>query len=328
MFVGILTLAVAGCSSGNASLPSTAAAAPASDRASRHQHSWMLGEASSENLLYISDSVIGGLIVYSYTPPRYKLVGVLTPPSSPTYVCVDNEQNVYATNPYSVIEYQHGATSPLRILGGIDYDNDGCAVNPLTDTLAVSTFNGYPHPGEVAFFNKSRARHTTIVLQPPYNYPGACAYDGSGNFFVAADVPGTSPRFALLELPKGTKKFVEVTPSKQLDGVGGMAWDGKYLDIADYSKDAIYQFSIAGQNLTLQGTIALDRSYRIGGFFIDGSTLIAPANSKPPTSDPDNPRLINLYNYPAGGAKTGEIRGVSSPASVVVSLAKTEKRKR
>jgi hypothetical protein len=39
--------------------------------------SWMLPEAQNEDLLYIADPGTGGVIVYTYEPPRYKFVGFL-----------------------------------------------------------------------------------------------------------------------------------------------------------------------------------------------------------------------------------------------------------
>lgn len=329
LFIGVLTVAASGCSSENSSLPTTAAPAIA-NQGGHHQQSWMLAEASTENLLYIADYLAGGILVYSYTPPKYKLVGILSHPSSDMNLCVNSDQDVFATNYYSIVEYKHGATSPLRILGDLQAYVYSCAVDSTTGTLAVANANESTRVPNayVSFFKRSGGRHTTLSLPEPYrDSNGGIAYDGSGNLFVTAYVPGTSPVFVLLELPKDSKQFVQITLGKTFSGSGQLAWDGKYLDFADPRQNVIYRFAIDGHRLKAKDTIVLQRSYRIGSFFVDGATLIAPASSNPVYSYP-GPRLINFYDYPAGGKKTGVIRGVSSPTGVVVSLAKKEQRKR
>jgi hypothetical protein len=289
----------------------------------------MPAEASGEDLMYISDPGVGGIEVRSYAPPRYRLLGLIPMPvrGGYSYLCLNKEQDLFATGSSTVFEYKHGAMSPFRILGGIVGFPYGCAVDPVTGTLAVANDEGYPlQIAEVSFFKKNRGTHTTVSL--PESFKGAQhpAYDGSGDLFVGAVVAGSPPRFALLELPKDKKQFVEVTLDETFSefGNGGMVWDGTYLDIADFEKNVIYQFAIAGTNGTTKATITLQRSYNIGGFFVEGSTLIAPAFSKPSPGSPPGPGLVNLYNYPAGGKKTGVIRGVSYPWSVVVSLARSQ----
>ncbi len=316
--IGILTVAATGCNSSDSSAtiftPSSA-----SVQQKQHRQSWMLGEASGEDLLYIEDAELGSIEVYSYTPPKYKLIGLLANPNGYSFLCVNKAQDIFVTEPHAVIEYKHGVTSPLRILGNLGGPL-GCAVDPATGTLAVP--NATPTAEVVSLFKKNRGRHTNVPLPKPYLVRDYCAYDNNGNLFITS-VDASYPHFALLELPKNSKTFVEISLDETFtDGVsGGMVWDGKYLDMADYQKNVIYQFAIAGQKGTTSATIDLQRSYNIGGFFIEGRTLIVPAASKPHQPSQDVPGIVNLYDYPAGGKKTGVIRGVSYPLSVVVSLA-------
>jgi hypothetical protein len=279
----------------------------------------MLAEASSEDLLYIMDPGIGGIDVYSDTPPKYKLVGVLSPPNGYDYLCINRAQDVFATAGDSVVEYKHGAASPLRILGGLLAGASGCAVDPVTGTLALPI--GY----SVTFFKKNSGRHTDIPVPKPFGLDGRCAYDGSGNLFVGAIIEPTTTMFALLELPHDSKQFVEIKLDEPLssDTSGGIVWDGKYLDIADSKQNIIYQFAIAGHKASLKAKIVPQRSYDITGFFVEGTTLVVAAFSKPTTGG-----MVNFYDYPAGGKKTGVIRGVDYPYSVVVSLAETKNRRR
>ena len=315
---GILTLVAAGCSSRTLGL--TALTPPGDSTRTRQQiRSWISPQASRQDLLYIADPDAGGIQIRSYSAPKYRLLGLISPLPQYGYpsLCVNKEQEIFATGGGTIFEFKHGATSPFRILGGLSGPTYGCAVDNTTGTLAVTNDVGSPRIGEVALFKKNHGTHTSIQLP---SAAGRCAYDSSGNLFVASGVAGSS----VLELPKNKKQFIEIKLNKTFSefGAGGIFWDGTYLDIADFEKNVIYQFAIAGKKGTSMNTIVLQRSYNMASFFVEGSTLIVPAFSSPSPGSPPGPGLVNLYNYPAGGKKTGVIRGVSYPWSVVVSLAK------
>jgi hypothetical protein len=316
---GILALAVGGCSSGTSSFTALTPAA-GSTQAKQQIRPWISPQASSQDLLYIADPDAGGIQIRSYAAPNYRLLGLIAPLPQYGYpsLCVNKQQEIFATGGGTIFEFKHGATSPFRILGGLSGPTYGCAVDPTTGTLAVTNDFGSPRIGEVAFFKKNRGTHTSIQLP---SLASRCAYDSSGNLFVASGVAASS----VLELPKNKKQFIEIKLDKTFSefGAGGIFWDGTYLDIADFEKNVIYQFAISGRKGTAMNTIVLQRSYNMGSFFVEGSTLIVPAFSSPSPGSPPGPGLVNLYNYPAGGKKTGVIRGVSYPWSVVVSLAKT-----
>ena len=127
----------------------------------------MLGEAGTADLLYIDDPGDGGIEVRSYTPPKFQLQGFIpiAVRGGYSYLCVNRAQDVFATAVSTVFEYKHGATSPMRILGGIVGYPYGCAVDPITGTLAVANDEGYPLQfAEVSLFKKNRATHTTVSL--------------------------------------------------------------------------------------------------------------------------------------------------------------------
>jgi hypothetical protein len=320
----ILALAVSGC--GSATSRFAALTLPGDSSQTKQQvRPWMSPKASTEDLLYIWDSGVGGIEVRSYTPPNYRLLGRI-PLSQYGYpsLCVNKAQEIFATSGSTVFQYKHGATSPFRILGGLRGATYGCAVDPMTGTLAITNDFGSPRIAEVSFFKKNHGTHTNIELPATYSGASRCAYDDHGNLFVGANVAGQTPHFALLELPKNKKQFVEITLNETFSefGSGGILWDGTYLDIADFEQNVIYQFAIAGKKGTARNTIVPQRSYNMGSFFVEASTLIVPAFSTPSDGSPPGPGLVNFYNYPSGGKKTGVIHGVSYPWSVVVSLAK------
>jgi hypothetical protein len=332
-----LALATIGFSGCGVAGSSPTFAPKASKTADYQRSSWMEPAASGTDLLYIADPDIGALTVYSYTPPNYALVGVLATPRNAEGVCVDRAQNVFTPAEAgeghgAVVEYAHGGTTPIAILGGIPGTVENCAVDETAGTLAVPAIPADAtygqHLPQVAFLKNAKGTPSLISLPKGYALLTQCAYDGSGNFFVSAYVGAQSgDKYALLELPKGRKQFVPITLDQAIlfPFSGGVFWDGKYLDIADPSQDLIYQFAISGKAGTLKAKVTLEKSYDITGFFIDGDKLIAPAFSLP-GNGPSGVGIVNIYNYPAGGKKVGAITGVEYPAGLVVSRAPNGKK--
>ncbi len=171
--------------------------------------SWMLPEAQSENLMYVSDTGLGGVVVYSYRPPRYRLVGFLSDPSYPLGECVDKAQNVFITSSGAIFEYSHGGSSPVRILGDPAGTPNSCAVDPITGNLAV-TAGGRPISGPfgLAVYKNGRGK-PTLYQAPAFNYMLFCSYDAKGNLFVDGGT-AASNAFLLAELPKGGTTFTTI----------------------------------------------------------------------------------------------------------------------
>ena len=99
--------------------------------------SWVLPEARSENLLYVSGN---SGYVYILSFPKGKLVGTLTGFQEVAGVCADAAGHVWVANSagFDLIEYAHGGGSPIATL--TDYDNYpfSCSVNRQNGDLAVS----------------------------------------------------------------------------------------------------------------------------------------------------------------------------------------------
>jgi hypothetical protein len=73
---GVLSVVTGGCDSGTSRF--TAPAPPGDSPQTKQQvRSWMSPQASTEDLLYIRDSGVGGIEIRSYTPPQYKLLGLV-----------------------------------------------------------------------------------------------------------------------------------------------------------------------------------------------------------------------------------------------------------
>src|SRR5579871_2156735 len=78
--------------------------------------SWMLPEAKTEDLMYVSDGTLSAVLVFAYK--SRKQVGQLTAFNEPYGQCVDAKGDVWITDVSNgtVAEYAHGGTKPLKTL--------------------------------------------------------------------------------------------------------------------------------------------------------------------------------------------------------------------
>src|SRR5580700_6686174 len=124
-------------------------------RESAHGRSWMLPEAKSEDLLYVSN--VYTITVYSY--PKGKLVGTLNNFEKPYGECVDAKGNVWITDSSfgKIYEYAHGGTKPIHTVKDPEYVPYGCAVDPTTGDLAVANYSdASDREGNVAVYHKAK----------------------------------------------------------------------------------------------------------------------------------------------------------------------------
>ena len=206
---------------------------PAREGASQLGRSWMLPEARSSDLVYVS--ALGGE-VYVYSYPAGKLVGTLTVTGTPQGDCVDKAGNIWITDdiiggPQKILEYAHGGTSPIRTLAdGGGYFPSGCSVDPNTGDLAVANANTQcinAPGGDFVIFKHAKAT-PKIYTDPGLKCYGLLAYDDHSNLFV----DGTSPQglFQFAELPKGSRTFTNFVLNGGIEG--GVEWDGKYITLS------------------------------------------------------------------------------------------------
>jgi hypothetical protein len=199
-----VVLAGCGVSQPPIGMPQAAAIATRADRGT----SWMLADAKSDDLVYVTDGC-GGTCIVSW--PGGKSVGSLNVGGGlNSGVCSDSHGNVYVADDTKVIEYAHGGTKPIGTLNLPSSGSTaaGCSVDSTTGNVAVMF-------GDVAIF--------TPGSQTPTVYPGPldgfrCAYDPSGNLFVGG-LHGQGA--GLAELRKGSSKFTLLTiNAKYIWGAG------------------------------------------------------------------------------------------------------------
>jgi hypothetical protein len=275
--------------------------------------SWMLPEAASQDLLYVSNGGRCGVSVYSY--PGGKLQGRLKGFKISMGQCIDLMGNVYITDEGAgrVYEYAHGASRRLRSLavpGAVS-----CSIDPTSRDLAVSSLGG-----PLSIFKNARGKPTTY--QWPDNEMFFCSYDNKGNVFVNGLVPpGASGDFILAELPKGSSEFNTVTLNQYIGWPGGIQWHYKYLVLGDQTTPAIYRFKIVETKAIKVGAAPLgSKENDYTQFWIQGSTLIAPevcASRRCRFRD----NAVLFFKYPAGGKPTKKITaGVGYAVAASVSL--------
>jgi hypothetical protein len=273
-----------------------------------HGGSWMLPEALSDDLLYVGGNN-GAVAVYSY--PKGRLLGTLTGFNLPGGECVDHTGDVFITDLAlsEIFEYAHGGKTPIQVLQSAAPDPAGCAIDPTTGNLAVTSL-GRGLAGNVAIFPHASGAPTTYTDPNFYEYY-FCGYDPSGNLYVDGQA-GSGP-FVLAELPKGGSTLKNLKLNQQVGWPGGVQWHGRYLAVGDQAKSAIYQFAVSGSHGALKGTTLLNDTSDVIQFWIEGHRVIGGDH---PSSQ------VHYWDYPAGGNPTKTItRGVGGPDGMTVSLA-------
>lgn len=312
---------IAGC--GGKSIPgSSSLLAPSGLPAAQTNpaESWMLPEASSEDLLYVSDSK-GVVDVFSY--PAGKLVGTLKGFSSPAGLCSDSAGHVFVTNTnlLNILEYKHGGTKVIQTLNDFGHYPFGCSVDPGTKNVAVANYANSlsAGAGSVSVFDGGKGVPHSYE-NTAFNAYFFCSYDDQGNLFVdGADYGSYHTLFA--ELPKGSSTLNSVTLNQTIAYPGGVQWDGKYIAVEDAISHTIYRFSMSGSGGKSMGTVHIkgDKSHLVTQFWIDGSTLVQPFGTQA-----RQVHSVGFWRYPGGGnaSSTFHVPNSAELVGATVSLAK------
>jgi hypothetical protein len=311
---------LAACGGSQSPIGAPGAMLQGSANASRaaHGESWMLSEAKTKDLLYVTEFGIGDVNVFSY--PQGSLVGTLTGFIHPLEDCTDRAGDVFITNDYSenIFEYAHGGTSPIATFTDPPYTPFDCSVDPITGNLAVTQ---YAPPGSgrgnLAIYSVSSGRLTEYKDPSILTYI-YCGYDKAGNLFVDGD--DANNHFAFAELPAGNRTFENIKLDRGIGSLGAIQWDGKHLAAAATGRDVIYQLNISGGRGSEVGVTRVHHvNHELRGFWIQGATVIV-ANVKQQNGWPFRGTVL-FYNYPLGGEPTETLSGLDGPGGVTVSRA-------
>jgi hypothetical protein len=284
-------------------------------RESAHGRSWMLPEAKSEDLLYVSN--VYTITVYSY--PKGKLVGTLNNFEKPYGECVDAKGNVWITDSSfgKIYEYAHGGTKPIHTVKDPEYVPYGCAVDPTTGDLAVANYSdASDREGNVAVYHKAKGTPKSYIGYGFYYYY-YLGYDPKGNLYVDGLFGSYGDAFEFGELAKGGAEIKDILLPNTIRAPGGIEWDGQYVALGDNAGEAIYQYTFSDDKATLEGTTTLTGAGNVGQFGIVGSTVVTPNQFFSESTSG-----VLYYPYPAGGTSTQTItNGIFYPYSAVVSPA-------
>ena len=284
----IAALALAGCG-GQIAPTGGAQSSPAA-----HGKSWMKPGSASGALLYATGGC-GGTCVLTY--PGLTLIGSL--PNVGASICADGKGNIFLPKDGQVVEYGHGGTQPIATLNLPGYGADGCAVDPLTNNLAVKFIS---NDVDIAIFQDEQGTPATYATRIDSRH---CAYDDNGNLFVNGYGGSSGSEFALAELAFGASSFTAIPLSYLVGGPDQLQWDGSYLAYqtnARYGK--ISRLQVTGSSATIVGTVSF-KGVRHGAtqsWIYDGH-ITFPYNIRGSSAN-----VISSWNYPKGGKATNTIR--------------------
>ena len=179
----------------------------------------------------------------------------------------------------------------------IDYTiTSSCAMNTSGDlAVGILVGNSSSRGGQVVIFKN--ATGSGKVYQTPLAREYFNGYDASGNLF--ADGFSSSYAFGLVELPKGSSKFVTIKTSNSPQFPGSVQWDGTYLTVYDQLTSETYQYTVSGTTATLKNTIQYSgvgdcaQKWIVKGLLYCGD---AGAGGE-------------VYKYPSGGSPIATFRG-------------------
>jgi hypothetical protein len=185
-FGAVAAIVVADCSAGSQAPSDPSQAVPASGRAAVSRSfspvasrpaswspsqiargkSWMKPNLGRQALMYVSNSNNGTVSVYAYNGGQSpSLVGTLTGFEYPATVCSDKNGNVYIGDfdTWTIYEYAHGGTTPIKTLDNNLSDATGCSVDPTTGNLAVVNYSS-----GIGNKNGNVAIYTNATGEPTY----------------------------------------------------------------------------------------------------------------------------------------------------------------
>jgi hypothetical protein len=288
--------------------------------------SWMLPEAQSDALLYVSSAT--AVSVFSY--PRGSLEKSLNGLELPFGACTDPQGHVYVVDQktQTIREYNHGGQRSIRKLTDSPNWPSSCAVDPTNGDLAVSggVGHGFGTSSNIAIFKNAKGPPTVYVSQY-FDACRYCTYDDSGNLFATTGQSGVG---VLAELAAGSSVIRFITVSKPFGESAGVQWVRGTLVLADATETnagpaTFYQVKVSGTTGTVVNTFQLSigsgmkNVHASGvGFWVQGNRIIySEVGYSQGTYFPEN---IGYWDYPAGGMVKKTIK-VEEPLTVMVASA-------
>lgn len=259
-------------------------------------------------ICYMSQEVLHTASTFlSFPSGRY--VGSLTGFLRPEALCSDSQGDVFVVDNYAqqIVEYAHGGSSPIETLSDSGNSPNGCAVDPLTNNLAVvdGESENSKVKATIAIFKNAQGR-ATVYTDSSVKALFYCTYDDNGKLFTVlpyAD-PGSGE---LTELPEGSTELLTISVDHLFNvGFHAIQWDGTALAVEDRTLNGVtrlYQVHLSGSSGKVVGITDFPRGQhehprRDTEFWIYDGSVVAPESY--------NTRL-GIWAYPRGGRQEGAI---------------------
>jgi hypothetical protein len=278
---------LANCSSNGG----TALGVPAATTSLRHLVSVTPDKHKKKHALYQYMSVSNAILEYDY-PKSDKSISQISVGGG-AGECADvlygaAKRDFWVTVPgaNAYDEFAIGGTEPVKTLVESVGLAANCAMDPTTGDLAATILN----KGDVVIFAHTSHGGNTVTTGLFEAYFDG--YDDNGNLFV--DGFNSSLAFALVELPRGSGTFENISISNTVSFPGAVQWDGKYLTVGDQESHAIYRYNVSGTTATLKGTVSLTGASDCGQTWIGGGGVLFCPDSGNTQGE--------VYKYPGGGS--------------------------
>ncbi len=303
-FAAIVTLVA--CTAAPSSQPQSPNVLPAALHTGPSPHgSWMDPSATSQRLLYVSDT--GNDAVYVYGASSNNLVGTLTHFSQPLGECVDAKSDVWIVDSNGLTEYAHGGTKAIgsismypRYYGDHPYS---CAIDPTSGEIAISIINRYQgNDAGLVLICDSEGDCTSYVTHArAYIY--FVSYNKNGDLYadgikIDKNILWMAMRPQGRVFQKFTIKGATIKSPGALVNAEGVFSVGAP---GSSGNSIIYQVAADG---TVTGTTQLSQANGCNQFAIAGNTKSARVTC--PNDDGAN---VTKYDYPAGGDPVVTIKG-------------------
>jgi|HubBroStandDraft_2_1064218.scaffolds.fasta_scaffold07812_5 hypothetical protein len=288
-----------------------------------HGKSWMLPGTSGAALIYLSGQDVSEYrVVYVLSYTTGKLVGQLKGFGAPWGLCVDKSGDVWVVDytESEVNEYAHGGTTQIASLPVPGIGPIGCAVDPTTGNLAVTSNSGTYKGDIVSVYQNAQGTPVTYTVQARLLF---CSYDNASNLLISVNQEQGTPR--LYELLRGSSTLTEVSFDKNVlfHQSPTIQWDGTAFAyggtrVGHKGPHTIYQLTISGNEAKRSGTTHLSNSGAGGGgsqFWVQGNAVVQAAGTHVGVWHyPGGRKPIKLFTIPVG-YKSGPGIAISEPPS-------------
>lgn len=292
-----------------------------------------------KELLYVSDHHTDDVYVYNFKSGA--ILGKLTGFHDPYGQCVDSNGDIWIANfsGHSIVEYEHGGTSPIRTLM-TDGHAIGCSVAPQGD-LSVANMSTSDGSGDVEVWENASGSPSSYANAQSCYYLWPPGDDTYGNTFVE-----TTASTYVCELYYGGSQGLMYGNSifgdykDTINFPGSSMWDGEYLTFTDQEyggghSTAIYQtIEMVSGGLIVTGTTVLKDGCHGSDVDIVQPFVVGTANT--PVNKKQGSVIIggnlscshrfDYWSYPAGGDPIKSLKGApQEPMGASVSIAAAKK---